>query len=85
MYIKIIRGSGAYWNSTLNELLAMIRCLGPPHYFLTLSCNDLHRRDMVEELLRADDDTTNESLIKRQKLVEKYTLVVSFNFVSVCL
>ena len=43
-------GSGEYWNS------AMIRCLGTPHYFVTLSCNDLHWRDMVEALLRADDD-----------------------------
>ena len=34
LYIKNICSSGAYWNSALNELLAMIRCLGPPHYLV---------------------------------------------------
>ena len=28
--IKNLRGTGAYWNSALHELLAQIRCLGPP-------------------------------------------------------
>ncbi|CAG5052131.1 unnamed protein product [Parnassius apollo] len=42
LYLKNLRGSAAYWRSALSDLIAQIRCLGPPTYFLTLSCNDLH-------------------------------------------
>ncbi|GFQ72031.1 ATP-dependent DNA helicase [Trichonephila clavata] len=33
LYLKNLRGSAAYWRTSLNELLAQIRCLGPPTYF----------------------------------------------------
>lgn len=45
LYIKNLRGSAAYWRSALNELLAQIRCLGAPTYFVTFSSNDLHWLD----------------------------------------
>lgn len=37
LYVKNLRGSAAYWRSALNELLAQIRCLGAPTYFVTFS------------------------------------------------
>ncbi|GFR06815.1 ATP-dependent DNA helicase [Trichonephila clavata] len=45
LYVKSLRSSAAYWRSALNELLAQIRCLGPPTYFLTFSSNDLNWLD----------------------------------------
>ena len=40
MFTKNIRGTAAYWKEVLHKLLAMILTLGPPHFFMTLSCND---------------------------------------------
>ena len=40
MFTKQIRGTAAYWKSALLRLLAMVKTLGPPTFFVTLSCND---------------------------------------------
>ena len=40
MFAKNIRGTAAYWKNTLMNLLAMIKCIGSPTIFLTLSAND---------------------------------------------
>ena len=39
MFTKQISGTAAYWKSVLLQLLAMVKTLGPPAYFVTLSCN----------------------------------------------
>jgi len=51
LYVKKLCGSSAYWRTARNESIAQIRCLGPPHYFITFSCNDLNRLDMRKALL----------------------------------
>ena len=40
--MKKKRGTIAYYRNSLNDLLAMLRPLGPPTLFLTLSADDLH-------------------------------------------
>ena len=42
MFAKQIRGTAAFWKNKLMNLLAMIKCLGPPTIFVTLSANDNH-------------------------------------------
>lgn len=42
MFMKNNRGTVAYWKQVLFNLLAMIKNLGPPTIFMTLSCNDYH-------------------------------------------
>ena len=34
MFTKRIRGTAAYWKDTLQNLLAMVKTLGPPTFFL---------------------------------------------------
>ena len=84
LYVKKMRGSMAYWNSAMNELIAQIRCLGPPHYFITFSCNDLHWEDMICAMLIADGDADRDpktvGTYNAQKLVEKYPVIVSRHF-----
>ena len=86
LYVKNLRGSLAYWSSAMSELIAQIRCLGPPHYFITLSCNDLHWEDMIIAMLIADGDTTKDpktvGAFEAQKLVEKFPVVVSRHFMT---
>ena len=40
MFMKNIRGTAAYWADILANLLATVRCLGPPTLFVTLSADD---------------------------------------------
>lgn len=84
LYIKKLRGSAAYWNTALTELLAQIRCLGPPHFFFTSSSNDLHWIDMRKALLIADGrdavDPDSLTVQETQRLIEKFPTVVSRQF-----
>ena len=56
MFTKSIRGTAAYWKDVLYKLLAMIQSLGPPDFFLTLSCND--NWPELQEALRLNSSTT---------------------------
>ena len=53
MFMKTIRGTVAYFRNALNDLLAMVKTLGPPTLFMTLSSDDLHWPElgmMLEDL-----------------------------------
>lgn len=82
--MKNLRGSAAYWRTAMNELLAQIRCLGPPQYFMTFSCNDLHWLDMKKALFIADGkpdvDPNDFDINEIQCLVEKFPVIVSRHF-----
>ena len=47
-FMKNIRGTSAYWNTIKSDLFALIRQLGPPTLFLTISANDLGWIDLYE-------------------------------------
>jgi Helitron helicase-like domain at N-terminus len=84
LYVKNIRGTSSYWKTVLNELLAQIRCLGSPHLYLTLSCNDLNWPDMIKALLLADGQTDRDvdsvGVFEVQTLIERYPVVLSRQF-----
>ncbi|GBP80547.1 hypothetical protein EVAR_39417_1 [Eumeta japonica] len=84
LYLKNLRGSAAYWRSALNELLAQIRCLGAPTYFVTFSSNDLHWLDQRKALLiadgRPDVDPSTLDIYETQQLIEKYPVILSRHF-----
>lgn len=84
LYVKNLRGSAAYWRSALNELLAQIRCLGAPTYFVTFSSNDLNWLDQRKALLiadgRPDVDPSTLDIYETQKLIEKYPVTLSRHF-----
>lgn len=50
MFMKNIRGTVAYWKQVLFNLLAMIKNLGSPTLFMTLSCNDYHWEELAMTL-----------------------------------
>ena len=49
-FLKNIRGSPAYWQSELYDILAMLQSLGIPTFFLTLSAADLHWPEMIQAI-----------------------------------
>ncbi|CAH1645622.1 unnamed protein product [Spodoptera littoralis] len=74
----------SYWHKCCSELIAMVRTLGAPTWFMTFSCNDLNWRDMINALLIADGRNTNEaeslSFPDRLALVQKHPVDVSRQF-----
>ena len=47
-FMNQIRGTPAYWKRLQYEVLAMIKQLGCPTFFLTLSCADLKWKEKPE-------------------------------------
>ena len=46
-FMKNVRGSAAYFKNSLQNLLAMIKNIGPPHIFLTLSCDEFSWKEVA--------------------------------------
>ena len=66
MFMKNIRGTIAYFRNALNDLLAMVRTLGPVTLFMTLSADDLHWPELGMLLDNADYITS----VNKQSLFE---------------
>ena len=47
-FLKNVRGLPAYWQDQLYDVSAMLRTLGIPTWFLTLSAADLHWPEMIQ-------------------------------------
>ena len=47
-FMNLIRGTLVYWKTFRYEVLAMIKQLGCPTFFLTLSCEDLKWKELPE-------------------------------------
>ena len=51
-FLKNVRGSPAYWRVALLDLLAMLRQLGTPTWFLTLSAADMQWPEVIQSIAR---------------------------------
>ena len=51
-FLKNVRGSPAYWQRTLYDVLAMVRQIGIPTWFLTLFAADLHWPEIIQSIAR---------------------------------
>ena len=47
-FLRNIRGSPAYWQHELQDVMSMLHSLGIPTWFLTLSAADLHWPEMIQ-------------------------------------
>ena len=50
------KGTPAYWKRFLFEVLAMVKQLGLPTFFMTLSCADLHWNELVLIISKLNGD-----------------------------
>ena len=46
-FMSPIKGTPAYWKKFLSEVLAMVKQLGLPTFFMTLSCADLRWNELI--------------------------------------
>ena len=70
-FMKQIKGTSAYWRCQLQNLMAKIQMLGPPTFFLSLSCNDSNWTDLYQFL----DCSLSESDIMALSQTQKRNMV----------
>ena len=70
-FLKNIRGSPAYWQSELYDVLAMLRSLGIPTFFLTLSAADLHWPEMIQAVASQYGMCIPRDVITQMSVAEK--------------
>ena len=46
-FMSSVKGSAAYWKNMLSDVLAMVKQLGIPSFFFTLSCADLQWDELM--------------------------------------
>ena len=63
-FMNSIKGTPAYWEKLLREVLAMVKQLGLPTFFLTLSCADLRWNELISIISKLNKPSLNEEEIK---------------------
>ena len=70
-FLKNVRGSPAYFQRVVYDVLAMIRQLGLPTWFLTLSAADMQWPDVIQTIARQYGRIFSEEDIVTMPFVEK--------------
>ena len=71
--LRNIRGTPAYFQTVFYDVLAMVRQLGIPTWFFTVSSADMQWPDVIQTIARqygtilSDDDVKNLSFVERSK------------------
>ena len=84
--MKNIRGSPPYYQRTFYDLLAMIRQLGTPTWFFTLSTADLKWPDMIKTIARqygvhyADDEVAALSFDEKSNWLKRNPVTAARHF-----
>ena len=70
-FLKNVRGSPAYWQNELYDVLAMLRSLGIPTWFLTLSAADLHWPEMIQAVAAQFGRTLSQQDVLKMSIAER--------------
>ena len=70
-FLKSVRGSPAYYQRTFYDLLAMVRQLGTPTWFLTLTAADMKWPDLISVIARQHGVTYTDEEISRLSFDDK--------------
>ena len=85
-FMNTIKGTPAYWKRFLFEVLGMVKQLGLPTFFMTLSCADLRWNELVSiisklnGIILSDEEIDNLSYFERCKILNMNPVVVAKNF-----
>ena len=82
MFMKNLRGTSAYWKNELSKLLAKLRTLGPPTFFMSLSANDMHWIDNFKYIdpSLSDEEISQKSYSDRCKLIRENPVLCALHF-----
>ena len=70
-FMKNVRGSPSYWKTVMLDLLAMVRQLGIPTWFLTLSAADLKWPEVIQSIARQYGTNLSDEDVKSLSWEEK--------------
>ena len=85
-FLKNVRGSPPYYQRTFYELLAMIRQLGTPTWFFTLSAADMKWPEVIQTIAKqygktyTDSDVANMSFEERSKWLRQNPVTAARHF-----
>jgi len=85
-FLKNVRGSLAYFQRVMYDVLAMIRQLGLPTWFLTLSAADMQWPDVIQTIahqygtILSDDDIKNMSFEDKSKWLRQNPVTAARHF-----
>ena len=77
-YMRCIRGTSSYWRVYTADILSMIRSLGTPAFFLTISYDDTNAEDLISMLHQVQHGTKTDvsklSYEDRRNLLNRYPM-----------
>ena len=76
-FMKNIPGSPAYWKNFLFHLVAMIKQLGPPAWWITFSCADLCWNEIYKILSKLKGHEMSDTVIEQMTNDEKCKMLNS--------
>ena len=85
-FMNTIKGTPAYWKRFLFEVLAMVKQLGLPTFFMTLSCADLRWNELVSIISKlnglnlTDDDIDGMDYFQRCEVLNGNPILLSRHF-----
>ena len=85
-FMNTVKGTPAYWQRFLFEVLAMVKQLGLPTFFLTLSCADLRWNELVSIISKlnglnlSEEDIEALSYFDRCKILNSNPVLLARHF-----
>ena len=82
-FMSSVKGTPSYWKNVKSGVLAMVKQLGVPTFFLTLSCADLRWKEFLEimqKLNEADFDISNLSYYDCCNILNSNPVLVARHF-----
>ena len=76
-FMNQLKGTPAYWKRFLLEVLAMVKQLGLPTYFMTLSCADLRWNEVVDIIQKLKGEEMTEEEIENMNYTERTSTLQS--------
>ena len=84
-FLKNVRGSPAYWQDQLYDVLAMLRMLGIPTWFLTLSAADLHWPEMIQAVAVQFGKKLTQNDVQQMSIKDRSTYLCQNPITGVCM
>ena len=85
-FMNTVKGTPAYWKKFMQEVLAMVKQLGIPTFFLTLSCADLRWNELISIISKinnlnlSDEDICHMTYNERCDVLNKNPVLVARHF-----
>uniref|UniRef100_A0A7M5V9S6 ATP-dependent DNA helicase n=2 Tax=Clytia hemisphaerica TaxID=252671 RepID=A0A7M5V9S6_9CNID len=76
-FMSTIKGTPAYWKKFQQEVLAMVKQLGPPTFFNTLSCADLRWNELISIIYKLKGQNVTDEFIDNLSYHERCELLNS--------